>query len=54
MKIHVFVDDWSHNPIVAYVFDYNDPRQRAVFAEQAANALAANQIVTTMLASSPR
>ena len=45
--IRVWVDDWDGNLIREYTFNMNDGNERAVFAEQANNALRNKQIVTT-------
>ena len=45
--ISVEIDDWIGSPIHQYKFNMNDHKERAVFAEQANNALRNGQVVTT-------
>jgi len=49
LPVRVYVDAINGTEILNYVLNWNDPSQRAVFAEQANNAIQAEQIITTML-----
>lgn len=53
MIIVVNIESWEGRFLHSYTFDYSDPKQRAVFAEQAGNALTANQQVYTCKQSPP-
>lgn len=49
LPVLVQIEKWDGTLIHDYTIDWNDPKQRAVFAEQANNAIRNHQIVITSL-----
>lgn len=53
LSVQVIIEDWFCEPICEYTVDWNNPKHRLVFAEQANNAIRAGQFVTTVLKDHP-